>query len=398
MRNKLVALIVSIFMWVSACGLPPIPAGVGVGTNAPYVVSVTPQAGSTLTDWPVIEIIFSEPVLESSVNSNSLFIIGKSDYAEYDASEWMTLYDDVRDGRVETIGGTLTFFDGDTRVLLTPEPTDISEGEYLVVAMPAITTTAHEPLNQMAAGDIFRQFSASFSLSKQALDMSGGASVSEGTNDDSSAVGIIIEEADSYQPESSSPSSVQDDQENLAEEGASEGDDAAAAAYSEPPPFDFEQVLITEIVTDPQQDHGESTFGNGIAFDGVVGTGTIGSTDEYFEIYNGTPESVDLTGWNVTMIDGSDVTESVDDPAWAKFFSAGGSLENFLSGEILVLGNPAGDMKNTIQIELTDQTGQVVHSVYADDANASGTTDESFGLDEAGNWSMGAATPGKFDL
>jgi hypothetical protein len=368
--------------------------------NTPFVVSVTPQAGSTLTAWPVIELVFSEPILETSVTSNSLFIVDKSIYAEYGASEWMTLYDDVREGRVVTIGGSVAFFDGDTRVLLTPEQMDAAEGEYVIVAMPAITTPDHAPLDQMAAGDICRQFRASFSLSRQGIGVGQEDDASEIASGNDAEVSGSVQETEQNQTESSS-SAIQGNQEDVQEvpeESGFDEDDSNAAENFESTTFDFERVLVTEIVTDPQQDHGESGSGNGIAFDGIPGAGTVGSTDEYVEIYNGTSQNVDLTGWNVMMIDGSDVTESVDDPAWTKFFSDGGSVENFLSGEILVLGNPSGDMKNTIQVELTDQVGQVVHSVYSDDANASGTVDESFGLDEAGNWSMGEATPGEFDL
>src|SRR3990167_10636228 len=79
---------------LSACGLPPLPAG--GPTHAPYIVSVTPQPGATLSEWPVFELRFSEPVLESSVTADSLFIMNRPDYAGYDETDWITLYKDVK--------------------------------------------------------------------------------------------------------------------------------------------------------------------------------------------------------------------------------------------------------------------------------------------------------------
>lgn len=384
-----------IVVLLSACGLPPLPSEFG---SRPHVVSVTPGPDSALTEWPVVDLEFSESILMESVTPRSLFVMNKADYEAYDESDWVTLYNDVKDGDVETIAAPVTFSDDGNHVYIVPGDLETEPGEFTVIALPLITSLSYEPLDQTVAGEVVRQFQTSFLL---APDAEGSLPDQAGTEEpgvgaESSESGVAEPEGDgTLASDGEDAASSPEDDESVAETDGS--GEAESAAIPEPEPFDFSRLLVTEIVTDPQQDHGESSPGNGVAFDGIPGAGTVGSTDEYIEIYNGTGDAIDLTGWNVTMTDGTDVVESLGDAGWSKYFSAGGSVGSFLSGEVLVLGNPTGDMKNTIEVELTDQSGQVVHSVYTDDSNANSLDDESFRLNELGTWEMGAATPGEFE-
>ena len=162
------------------------------------------------------------------------------------------------------------------------------------------------------------------------------------------------------------------------------------------PEFLFDRVMITELVTDPQQDHGESSGGNGILFDAIPGTGTVGTTDEYIEVYNGTETALNVSFWTLNMLDGTDESQVLADEAWDVFFSDEGSVENFSPGEFLILGNPQGAMNNTVTLELIDENGGIVDQVFVDDANAEGFSDEAHFLDETGTWIQGVASPAGF--
>ena len=61
------------------------------------------------------------------------------------------------------------------------------------------------------------------------------------------------------------------------------------------PQFLHAQIVINEIVTDPQQDWNDSEGGDGIPFNNVPGNGTITPTDEWIELLNTGSEAVDLT-------------------------------------------------------------------------------------------------------
>jgi len=160
--------------------------------------------------------------------------------------------------------------------------------------------------------------------------------------------------------------------------------------------FDWQRVLITEVVTDPQQDHGESTQENGILFDAFPGLGTVGSSDEYIEIYNGTSEPVDMSLWSLNMKDGTDESQDLADEDWETNFSLDGKLESVGAGEFLVLGNPAGAMNNSITLELLNGTSEIVDSVAVENGNASDLNDEAYYRSPTGEWTQGWATPGYF--
>ncbi len=161
--------------------------------------------------------------------------------------------------------------------------------------------------------------------------------------------------------------------------------------------FDWARVLITEIVTDPQQDFSDSAEGDGIGFNSVVGTGTISTTDEYVEIFNGTPDVLDVSQWTLNMLDGSDESQLLSDESLTTFFDLGGSVASLGAGEFAVLGNPAGSLNNTITVELYNELNELVDSVDVDDANATGLEDEAFTRLPDGTWGLTVATPGDFE-
>lgn len=156
----------------------------------------------------------------------------------------------------------------------------------------------------------------------------------------------------------------------------------------------FQDVHFTEVVTDPQQDWNDTSGGDGISFNAVPGNDTIGSTDEWLEIKNDRSEAVDLTHWNLEMIDGTDESLIFGESSATFSFSDGGNLSYFQPGEFLIIGNPEGDMKNTLTLNLLDDQSDLVDSLSIDDANADGTEDESYQVESDGTWSLGEATIG----
>ena len=126
-------------------------------------------------------------------------------------------------------------------------------------------------------------------------------------------------------------------------------------------------ILINEVVTDPQQDWTDNSGGNTVKFDAFPGDGTITDTDEWLELYNVDNCAVDLTegtGWTLDLTDGSDAILDFQNPGSTVFvFSDGGSLTNFQSGEFLVIGNPPGAMNNDIFLELKNAFGTIVDDI-----------------------------------
>jgi len=137
-------------------------------------------------------------------------------------------------------------------------------------------------------------------------------------------------------------------------------------------------VRISELVTDPQQDHSENAGGNGIAFDSVPGTGTVSTVDEFIELFNAGSSTVDLSGYRLWMEDGTDAVFSFDDPGSAVVrFSAGSAVGGLLPGGFALIGNPPGSLNNRVDVSLLDAAGDLVDLLSVADGNASGIADES---------------------
>jgi hypothetical protein len=152
---------------------------------------------------------------------------------------------------------------------------------------------------------------------------------------------------------------------------------AAIAALAHPAAFSA--VLITEIVTDPQQDHSETAGGNGIPFDAIPGSGAISDTDELVELFNAGSSSVDLSAFTLDFTDSTPATFAFAAPGSAvlRFSQAGDGVTNFSPGAFLVVGNPPNSLNNAIIVTLRSN-GIVEDEVAVADGNAFGLADEAF--------------------
>ncbi|MEO9871363.1 T9SS type A sorting domain-containing protein [Ekhidna sp.] len=141
----------------------------------------------------------------------------------------------------------------------------------------------------------------------------------------------------------------------------------------------FSQVLINEVVTDPQQDWSAN------GFDGTIGGVTVTQgTDEWIELYI-TANGLDLTGWTIEVTDGGffsgDLT-SRDATSTGAFqesvYFGSGSFTNTQAGDYLVLGNPLSSesMTNDVFIVLRDNTSAIVDDLeIGDDVEGDGDGD-----------------------
>ncbi|MEO9484240.1 MAG: T9SS type A sorting domain-containing protein [Ekhidna sp.] len=129
------------------------------------------------------------------------------------------------------------------------------------------------------------------------------------------------------------------------------------------------QVLINEVVTDPQQDW--STNG----FDGTIGAGSIDSDDDWIELYI-TANGLNLTGWTIELIDGTDVSGTI--AAGGAFTvsnyisSTGGSFTDTDAGDYIVLGElTTGAINETVTVVLRNNSATLIDQVII--ASGSGT-------------------------
>ena len=169
------------------------------------------------------------------------------------------------------------------------------------------------------------------------------------------------------------------------------------------------KILINEVVTNPQHDWNNSSGGSGIPFDPYYGDGSITLSDEYVEIFNGSSRSIDLRGWSLEMIDGTDEYHFFGERPHTteRFTPESATLGDFKSGAYLVVGNPPGSMRNDVLLILRDAYGFERDRVqlgqgYAPGGQASGPEDEAVARipngrdtgDNAQDWQKAPATPG----
>jgi hypothetical protein len=167
------------------------------------------------------------------------------------------------------------------------------------------------------------------------------------------------------------------------------------------------QVVINEVVADPQRDWNDSS-GGGTPFDATPGNGSVTGADEWVELYNGSGVVVDLTGWTLVMTDTTPAIEPIGSGEAMLSFSASGALSAFQPGEFLVVGGPKGDLNNTVTLELYDALGVLVDRVAlggnggGPSGNATGSDDEAIARvpnatdtnDDAADLSARPPTPG----
>ncbi len=177
------------------------------------------------------------------------------------------------------------------------------------------------------------------------------------------------------------------------------GLDVPSDATSETVDFVYRTgVHITEVVTDPLVDFGDSSGGDGIAFNKNVGSGSVSSNDEYIEIYNAKQESLNISQWCLIMEDGSNANVTLSDSNWETYFSNGGDINNFQADEVAVFGNPSGSMSDSIAITLFDENGTIQDTLTVTNGDASGVDEQAYQDDDGdGVWSMGVNSIGDFD-
>ncbi len=172
--------------------------------------------------------------------------------------------------------------------------------------------------------------------------------------------------------------------------------------------FTAVDVVINEVVTNPQQDW--STNG----FNGIVGAGAISDgADEWIELLINS-NGINLSGWTLELLDGTNVIGDLTNTGAFDVivFSGTGSFNNTNSGDYLVLGNVdlSGAMNNTgLTINLKDPSGALVDAVViggavgqAPSGNASSIYNETIqrytnGLDtddDSNDFTLGMASMG----
>lgn len=330
-----------------------------------YVVHLSSQ--NQLDGALQVTLTFSDDVDVTTLQAKNLAIVPKQDEVTAN-DDWKDLSKAISEGEMTsaTSFGVMQDAKHLQNVTITCDET-LPNGVYNILVLPQVQSQTGYFLDQRWVTPDRRHFVGEFVVENETVVVSAGDETTNESDDSN------------------------DENLSISEDGET---DDFVSEVSNGPPFDWQRVVLTEIVTDPQQDHGESSGGNGVPFDDIPGSGTIGATDEFIEIYNGTDETIDLTNWSILMIDGTDETQVLDASTSDLFFSQGGSVEQLQAGELVVIGNPDGSMNNSITVELFDGSGNTVDQVSIEDANANDETDESYQRDEDGFWQMGAASPG----
>lgn len=373
-------------------------------TLQPYVLSVTPEANLVLSADTELQLEFSQSLLAESVNANTIFLISKTDFASY-FDDWRDLVLDVSDRDLEVIPTSLVLSDDQKRVTLTLPNADWQDMDFVLVVTPKVLSEVKAPLKQSLNGAAQDFFAAEYKFTSLALPAEDAASSVASVATSSLATETESGEANAaIAAIASAEVSVTNDAAATASDSTTDttatsveaDDDLVSEEEAVVSVFVVDSVIISEVVADPQQDHGDSLEGNGIAFDAMPGVGTISVTDEYVELFNGSSANVDLTGWSLSMVDGTDATQVLSETMNADlYFSLNGSLAAFAPGEFVVLGNPDGSINNALTLTLTNANGDLIESIDIADANASDIEDEAYALDFAtGFWSQTLATPG----
>lgn len=357
----------------------------------PQVVSLSPGIGARVSLVENVIVRFSEPILEETVTEKSVILGRLPDDAPSGFQGGLSATS-VDSDAAERLSGLLTLSDDGVALNWTPSES-LPAGTYQITLMPTIRSVTHRPLNQNSHSGT-EPFMSWFVVEG---DNGGGtdSSFSEEAGDDGND-GSTENQADADNVVESGVESVDNDgAQSPPEIGPStpvtdnQSDVEAVIEFPE-----RTGVIITEVVTDPQRDWNDTDGGNSVAFDRFPGTGTIGSSDEWIELENSSVETMSLKDWRLEMLDGSDATEFFSQPSSTLQFSLGGTVESFLPGEFLVLGNPPGDMKNTLLLRLIDDQEQIVDEIDIPDANADGIFDEAWQWSDDEGWKQDESTIG----
>ena len=301
-------------------------------SSQPFVYEVIPSNNAFLSTVNKVEIKFSEAINPNTLTEESFMIVE----GNYSASDTDTIDSTLADEEFNLVEGSTTLSE-DAKTLVWQPAQVLPNGFFTIIVTSAIQNPKHFPLTQ-TPGQGNQYFVSIFQIQEETSVASQSTEIQ--------------------------------------------------TVYQFP-----DSVFISEVVADPQQDWNDTTDGNEIAFDSMPGVGTIGSTDEWIELRNG-GSSVNLSGWSLEMLDGTDETLIFGESDETLLFFAGGSLDYFNNEEFLIVGDLPGDLKTTVVLNLRDDTGALIDSIDVADANGSGIDDEAYQLHETGEWSLDLATPG----
>ncbi len=137
-------------------------------------------------------------------------------------------------------------------------------------------------------------------------------------------------------------------------------------------------VVINEVVTDPQHDWNDSVYQQGAPFDADARDYIATSGDEWIELYNRSPSTVDLTGYVLVMKDSDYQGYTIaGGRAASEHYTAGSGSGVLASDGYMVLGDPTGTLSDDIFVALRRSDGTLVDAVLVDGA-ADTTADEAF--------------------
>ncbi|MBN1296871.1 Ig-like domain-containing protein [bacterium] len=146
-------------------------------------------------------------------------------------------------------------------------------------------------------------------------------------------------------------------------------------------------IVINEVVVDPQQDWNDTEGGDGNPFNGVPGSGSITTSDEWIELFNASGQTIDLNGWTLEMTDTTPETHLIGGGSGTEvFFPATATVTSFTPGAYLVIGNPTGSNNMECYFALRDANGNLVDDVeIGDDPENDGEGDGAPEPGEDGN-------------
>jgi cysteine-rich repeat protein len=126
-------------------------------------------------------------------------------------------------------------------------------------------------------------------------------------------------------------------------------------------------LTIDEVVTNPQSD-----WSGGSPFDINPGPGAPNADDEYIEIRNRSGGMVSIRNLVLRMIDATPESYRIGSlvGGTVERYSNSGSADEFKDGEILVIGNPPGEMSDAVFIELAVPCGGTLADLEIGDAVA----------------------------
>ncbi|HBF12699.1 MAG TPA: hypothetical protein DDW49_04815 [Deltaproteobacteria bacterium] len=333
------AMIACLFLSACSASLASKP---GSPNSHLQVVAVNPPDGAIISELKEVQVTFSEAIDVQTFNEQSFMMISwQKDLSEISYSQML---DEIK-GKKSIQGTYQCNEDAQTCRFVFLDSLGFGE-TYSIVVTPRVLSEEHWPLQQK--DEMAPQF-----VSRLTHVGENGTTVKQGND-------------------------IQNSPPVLSPAGSKAG---------------VNEVHFTEVITDPQQDWNDSSGGNGIGFDALVGQGTIGTTDEWIEIKNGRDQALDISLWSLKMNDGTDEEIIFGETGANLVFSLGGSVDFFQPDEFLIVGNPPGDMKNTVSLELVDEEGHIVDGLDVPDANADDLRDESFFFDENFLWKTGRASP-----